>query len=498
MNTILLHPTDVLFFRDGRPMDGSLAGHTAAWPLPDVTNHALHAALHRADLEARTGQKLHLHRRGRSGIYSVEEKHCDKKFGSLVTAGPFPVRVALPRDTSAPSAKFPNADHKQGTWFFPRPKDAQMGNSTGITHRPSRSLKKVESINQRSISSLPHPLRYAVVNTQPPSKEAGGQPWISQAAFNAYLKGQEFKDEKSGAHFLRDDQIADREHRIGIGIAAETQTQDKESIYSAHYLRLRDEFRLGLFAKAMDGLNGNSGQGQRRDLIEVLFNGGSGQIVVGGQQRICTASRVCGNGSIPLPKGLNSGFTMIQLEGQNRWLVKWILLTPSIWPEILKGTTTRGTRVHFHPGGWIPNWIDQETGDVLLHVVNEAERLRRRKLSYHGHGYATDENAKRIGAKLVAALVPKPIPVTGWAVPVPNDTDRAEGGAKPTHLAVPAGAVYYFEANTNDDAVALANSLNWHGASDGTQIKNRRSTLFGEKGFGLGVCGTWDLFENVR
>jgi len=38
MNCILLEPTDVLFFRDGRPMAGSLAGHGAAWPLPNVVN----------------------------------------------------------------------------------------------------------------------------------------------------------------------------------------------------------------------------------------------------------------------------------------------------------------------------------------------------------------------------------------------------------------------------------------------------------------------------
>ncbi len=47
MTPIILHPTDVLFFRDGRPISGSLAGHGAAWPMPTVVNAALHAALHR-------------------------------------------------------------------------------------------------------------------------------------------------------------------------------------------------------------------------------------------------------------------------------------------------------------------------------------------------------------------------------------------------------------------------------------------------------------------
>ena len=28
-----------------------------------------------------------------------------------------------------------------------------------------------------------------------------------------------------------------------------------------------------------------------------------------------------------------------------------------------------------------------------------------------------------------------------------------------------------------------------------TSNLNRRSTLMGEKGFGLGVCGTWDFYE---
>jgi hypothetical protein len=68
MNTILLQPTDVLFFRDGRPMTGSLAGHGDAWPLPNVINAAFHAALHRAQLDADGSQKLHTHRRGVHGV----------------------------------------------------------------------------------------------------------------------------------------------------------------------------------------------------------------------------------------------------------------------------------------------------------------------------------------------------------------------------------------------------------------------------------------------
>ena len=45
-----------------------------------------------------------------------------------------------------------------------------------------------------------------------------------------------------------------------------------------------------------------------------------------------------------------------------------------------------------------------------------------------------------------------------------------------------------------DEAGKLATALNWHGATEGKEIKNRRSTLLGEKGYGLGVCGTWRFY----
>ena len=182
-------------------------------------------------------------------------------------------------------------------------------------------------------------------------------------------------------------------------------------------------------------------------------------------------------------------------QGQNSI---WILLSPAIWPEIAAGKSARGTEVHHHPGGWLPNWIDASSHEVLLRSVSTDERRERRRDNYDGRGYETTRNAGPIAAKLVAAIVPKPIPVTGWSLGDERLDDSgkvfAAAGAKPTHLAVPAGAVYYFACDSADDAVSLAAALNWHGSdSTGTTIKNRRSTLLGEKGFGLGVCGTWSL-----
>jgi CRISPR-associated protein Cmr3 len=492
LHQILLQPTDVLFFRDGRPMSGSLAGHTAAWPLPDVTNHALHAALHRADLEQQTGEKLHTHRRGRSGQYSNDDAQRDRKFGSLLTAGPFPVQVA--DKDGRPLAK--------PVWFFPRPKDAQLNGRVAVTFRPVRFVIKDGDDDPWLGSSLPEPLEYAVANTLPPSKDSGGEPWISAEAYDHFLCDSSDRlapFDPSG--FLRDADLADTEQAIGIAIDPVTGTTGRGEaagrIYSAHYLRLREEFRLGLFAEAMDKRNGDPNT--RRDLISALLNRQPQTIIVGGQQRLCTAERRDTPRPLPLPQGMASDFNSVELDGRKRWFVKWVLLTPAIWPEI-PPQKRDGSPQNPHPGGWLPNWVfldwdtekhesrpNDRNGEVLLTSgpgVRKAQRT----------GAPT---GSAISARLVAAIVSKPIPVTGWAVP--NEADRAEGGAKSTHLAVPAGAVYYFEAEPDahggpGNAVALAAALNWHGSeTNPTTIQNRRSTLLGEKGYGLGVCGTWDF-----
>ncbi|MEI7954755.1 MAG: type III-B CRISPR module-associated Cmr3 family protein [Verrucomicrobiota bacterium] len=130
-------------------------------------------------------------------------------------------------------------------------------------------------------------------------------------------------------------------------------------------------------------------------------------------------------------------------------------------------------------GNWLPSWIDQTNGDVML-LDGPGENAARRRRVPPG---------KPIAATLVAAVTGKSLPVTGWALP--NGTDRDQGGAKSTHLAVPAGSIYYFECDSAEAATTFAAALNWHGTSPGTDIQNRRSTLMGEKGFGLGVCGTW-------
>lgn len=122
-------------------------------------------------------------------------------------------------------------------------------------------------------------------------------------------------------------------------------------------------------------------------------------------------------------------------EVSSRFL-RWTLLTPAVFRN-----------------GWLPDWcVDSRTppqsplGTVMLKDCQFA--------------------------KLIAARIGKPLAFSGWDL---------QTGPKPTQLAVPAGSCYVFDCGTVENAQQLANVLN---------PPNRRSSVFGEKGFGIGICST--------
>jgi len=415
MNTIYLNPTDVLFFRDGRPMGGSATGHGAAWPLPHVINAAFHAALHRAEIKG-----VHTHKTGVSTKRDKDAKR-EQKFGGLTTVGPFPV-------------------NKKGEWFFPRPADAQNSQSHSITLKPLGAETRPSSLG---VGLLP------AVNTCPPTKDQP-EPWLSAQAWVAYL--EQSNSTLPTGHYLLDSAFSDSEHQIGIGIDPAKGTTKAAAFYSASYLRLKPNWKLGVLAEAIDKLNGSNEE--RRDLIPAMLDTEQ-HLIIGGQQRSCTTELLL-KAPIPLPTGP-------KVVG-NR--VKWTLLTPAIFPHIGE-----------HPGGWLPSWIDKISLEIQLldgPGKNKAARMGM-------------PQGQPIKAKLVGSIVNASLAVTGFA------TSTENSGAKSTHYAVQAGSVYYFEAENESQAKKLADALNWCGASEKppNTILNRRSTLFGEKGFGIGVCSNW-------
>lgn len=454
-------PQDVLMFRDGRPMEGGLSGHGARWPEPGVIFDALHAALHRAFPTAQPWE--HTHRHGRSSTRDNQAPR-SQRFGSLTTLGPFPAI-----ETAAGTS----------TWFFPCPADVVKAERGLLA-----VLHPLRDAGGRS--NLPAPLKYPLGNPCPPSKTEP-KPWWSKNAIERYLRAD---GDAAGADA---DDLWDRELReaselyasewnTGITIDPDTLTtghgEAAGKIYSAEYLRLRDGVAFGIHASMPMK---NPVVRQLDECIIHLFPARN-IIIVGGQQRTCQVSPLDGalDQYLPIAPPRNPGSTRI----------KWLLLTPAVYPAI-QADAIKGIRAH--PGGWLPNWICPETGQVLL----KAGDTERRQGESRADWRKRVRDLPTIAARLVAARIPKPIVVTGWteALHLKDTPWQRQHGPRPTLLAVPAGAVYYFEADSPGDAARLAAALNWHGSTPGHVIVNRRSTLLGEKGYGLGVCGTWQFYD---
>ena len=468
MPAYTITPQDVLMFRDGRPMEGGLSGHGARWPDPSIIFDALHAALHRA-FPAQSPEAFqpweHLHRYGRSSDRDFNRKPTPR-FGSLATLGPFPVH--------------------DGRWLFPCPADVTQREQTAPTLHPLR--------DNRGQSNLPAPLHYPLGSRAEPNKE-GAEPWWNKAAIEEYLGWQ--KRVGRPERFAHKDLYAG-EWATGIAIDPATQTTGQGEaagkIYSAEYLRLRDNVALGIHATLpmKNGKPDGSIEG-----IRELFPAHK-TIIVGGQQRTCQAE--------PLDGGLQDFLPLSAPVSGDR--VRWTLLSPAVFPRI--ESTPQG--ISEHCGGWLPNWVSPMDGYRVRQGNREVEVEKGRVLLKRGiprNGQSRDDWRKAVrqsvflDCHLVAACVPKPIVLTGWSERMHllehekgSDGAGLKHGPRPTLLAVPASAVYYFEGK---DAPLLADALAWHGSerTDIQRVQNRRSTLMGEKGFGLGVCGTWDFYENV-
>jgi CRISPR-associated protein Cmr3 len=433
MNELLFRPDDVLFFRDARPMGGASSGQGARFPEPHVLNSALHAACHRAFAEDPTIGHSH-------GYRDRQRKRRDERterFGSLRTAGPFPV-------------------DKDDRWYFPLPLDLPRP-QLGVRLAP------VDSFNFAGSNSLTRATEGCLLplgTTLPPSKDQVPE-WIERSAFEAYLRGESPADTKA---CCRSDRFFSAEHTIGIALDPENATAIDGQIYSKAQMRFREDHRLGAIFESVNH------RGEDADLAAKLFPAAN-RISLGGEARQCSVtSRPVTKPPLPVAP---------QIEGTR---VKWVLLSPAIFPYL----PVSRNRLRPHPGGWLPSWINEGTYRVEL-------------LDGPGGKKATrlgQTPGKPIGAKLVAACIGKPLVISGWAQAVSEAApdEEKQTGAKATHLAVPAGSVYYFEADTPGDARKLADALNWHGPTEGSEIRNRRSTLLGEKGYGLGLCAPWQPF----
>jgi len=441
MPVFCLIPQDVLSLGDALPAPG-ISRARVRWPEPSIVFDALHAALQRAYPQGQLWE--HAHAYGRNGRYPNRNERM-QRFGSLATAGPFPcLHSPLP-----------------AAWFFPKPLDA-VGNPDGTwtAMRPMR--------DPGGRSNLPGPLRYLVAAPDR-SVQLTSPSWWSKIAIESYLKNG--TPDAAGLKFDTDLFYAQpsggRAEKRTAGAAAES------AIHGFAGLRLLDNVSMGIVA-SMPLKDRRQAEG-----LDELMRVHRPSLIVGGRQRVCAIQPLAG-----MP--LESWLPLSEPVPDTR--VKWVLLSPAVFPAI--AAPARGAA---HPGGWLPSWICPQTGGVLL----------RKGDSRRGPGESREEWRRRtrdlphFDCQLVAARLPPPTPLTGWSDRLHLKLDEPESvpGPKPLLWAVPAGAVFFFEG---PDAPALSHALAWHGEiRDQVQtVAHRRSTLLGEKGFGLGVCGPWKYRED--
>ena len=308
-----IKPDDLLMFRDGRPIEplSGSGAHGGHWPEPSILFDALHAALQLAFPTPQDWE--HPHRFGRSGDRDASRPRT-QRFGSLVTAGPFPIL--------------------EGKWLFPVPQDVARPDEFAPSMLPITSAV--------GDHDLPQLLRWPLGNRVQTTKE-GPLPWWDKAAFEQYLHWPLLSDSK-GTAFAEED-IFLREWTIGIGVDSATETagrgEARSQIYSAEYLRLQASVSMGIHAQMPTK---NSHSPGTIDGLPKLFPQ-PGRITVGGQQRACQVE--------PMPEmALRSLLpSSAQITGTK---LKWVLLSPAVFPQIHPNPDKQ---ISAHHGGWLPNWI---------------------------------------------------------------------------------------------------------------------------------------------
>ena len=366
------------------------------------------------------------------------------RFGGLKTIGPFPVDV------------------KKQEIYFPCPLDLSVADDGALHPMILVPAEKTD---------LPRPLQLAFSSTKLGKGEL--PQWLSKKQYDLYLQGKLINPGKAPASCVHGPEpcvapsstsswphLYDTDRNIGIAIDSETGTAAESKLYQAEYLRFRPDVRMAVRVSCM-----NVGKGKAEtDVFAEIAREAHIPLILGGQQGVATATEV--SHGLGLPENL-----LVPPGKGDTVYLRWTLLSPAVFPEIAADS---GKGIVRHPGGWLPTWVEPSLGMVMLpkgdvpRNAGESRDQWRQRVN----------RAPRFEARLVAARIGKSLAFSGWDL---------QTGPKPTRLAVPAGSVYVFECKDIAEARFLADVLSWNGG-DGGEVRNRRSTLFGEKGVGIGVC----------
>ena len=269
--TYRITPRDLLFFRDGRPLDLNKQdkehrniGHGAFWPRPDhLYNAVMHALV---------------------GSRTAGEKAAFGQFGGLQVVGPFPLKK--------------EAGKKDETLFLPRPLDwdclleEMPGNTT----------------------DAPKFLKHGIIDRADGKKDYPA--WISLSDYSAYLSA-DLSDDKLGNRKLDKPALFKVEPRIGNTIDSNTGTskrvQDKSRSgqYEAQYLRLESD--VTMWAAADVGRDNMS-------VPSAFVMGGQGFLV----DFDCDGNLPSLHDKLRKPSCPN---------GEGPFFVRWTLLTPALFEQ---------------------------------------------------------------------------------------------------------------------------------------------------------------------
>lgn len=402
--TVLIEPTDLLFFRDSLPMAaGQGRGHGCRLPFPTTLHEAFRSSLLRARGEQtaakkQPGRPRNAPRRGdwRVGNETTDVFFASEAFRSLRTAGPYPW-------------------HQNHGILFPIPHDAKLSQDReqllGLDlwwWEPSPPEEKGPPA-----SFQPHCLPLA---TTPGDKRGQLRGWWTMGQYQAYLRGN--RDNKCDFFKpIQTDDLWQPEHRIGVQIDSSRSAATPGQLYGATYLRAKSDTRFVAQLIWGDGLGQNTESTEIQNLSWLLL---------GGEFRL---ARLWHREETKNNEILTDLFSEFQNppepERDGPCLLKWSLVSPAIFAHgHLPGwcCDTRKDR----PGGPLP------LGQVCLDLPGSAH--------------------------LVSWCLGKPRSVSGW--------DIVDDRPKPTLLAVPEGGVYYFVCENRDTAKMLARKLHWKPRSD--------------------------------
>lgn len=336
---------------------------------------------------------------------------------------------------------FPVGKQQDGrdVFFMPWPKDLALDADAKAEDQNRRLVRLAPVKGSAGTSDLPTWLHPAAARSRA-GKDAPPD-WIPIDLFRQAM-GSELP-----VSVPRLDRLFDSERRIGIEIDREKGSAKKEQFYTAEHLRLRPGVRLWIGASIKD----NSAENHAMTDLAVLTGTA---VALGGESRQCRVLGGIDMPAVPQPPA-----------GSQR--IKWVLATHAVFN-----------------GGWRPNWVSPVDGRVLLKHGEIGRRGGEDRETWRRRVRALPD----IRANLVSAIVSKPVFFSGWDASQPNAEGKSPGGPKPTLLAAPAGSVYFFEAESPEDGDALVLALHGRNQSD----------FLGEKGLGLGYCGTWEYLSDVR